>query len=219
MTPTQVSIQTGMTATQRVVRKLCKWLFFGLLLGLLPVISQAGVLWLQGSTSEAADVFGDGELFFLAIGLATAAVGDLVFDRRLNGHVDIAHGLAIAFALIIITLAAVGYGAAKTADSRASATAAAPAASPEVDALPKGIGSPPDEVRGPIGDAPASVPGHLGAVDTDRVGAPEGSTRAQPAVPTETAEDRRSRITNVSALVLLFAIVASVANVILSERW
>ncbi|MEU7588222.1 hypothetical protein AB0A95_18215 [Micromonospora sp. NPDC049230] len=44
------------------------------------------VLWLQGNTSQAVDVFGDGEPFSLAVGPATAAVGDLVLGRRLNGR-------------------------------------------------------------------------------------------------------------------------------------
>lgn len=219
MTPTQVSIQTEMTATQRVVRKLCKWLFFGLLLGLLPIVSQTGVLWLQGNTSEAVEVFGDGELFFLAVGLATAAVGDLVFDRRMNGHADIAHGLAIASALIIITLAAVGYGAAKTADSEAFSAAVAPATSPSAAALPRSVGRSSAEVPSSVGDSPSSAPSHLGDRAPDHIGTPAESPRAQPAGSTETAEDRQSRVTHVSALVLLFAIVTSVANVVLSERW
>jgi hypothetical protein len=216
MTPTQVSIQSGMTAKQRMVRKLCKWLFFGLLLGVLPIVCQTGVLWLQGNTSEANGVFGDGELFFLAVGLSTAAVGDLVFDRKMDGHADITHGLAIASALIIITLAAVGYGAAKTAD-QASGTAAAPVASPNASA--DSIGGSASELPRSVGESFAETPDQVGGVAPDRIGTPVESPQAQPAGPTETVEDRRSRITGVSALVLLFAIVTSVANVVLSERW
>ncbi|WP_422740553.1 hypothetical protein ACN263_15665 [Micromonospora sp. WMMD729] len=213
MTPTQVSIHTGMTTGQRMVRKLCKWLFFGLLLGVLPIVCQTGVLWLQGNTSEAIDVFGDGELFFLAVALSTAAVGDLVFDRRIDGHADIAHGLAIAAALIIITLAAVGYGAAKTVDEM-SGSAVALAASPSATPLPKSVGVSAPDVPDSIGVAPTV----LGGAPATMGAAPE-SPRAQSTAAAQTAEDRRNRITQVSVWVLLFAIVTSVANVVLSERW
>lgn len=225
MTPTQVSIQTGMTATERMVRKLCKWLFFGLLLGVLPIVCQTGVLWLQGNSSEAIDVFGDGELFFLAVGLSTAAVGDLVFDRKIDGHADITHGLAIASALIIITLAAVGYGAAKTAE-RPSSTAAAPVASPTSSADSNSIGGPASEVPTSVGASVTALPDDLGGVlpdhlgtPPDHIGTPAESPQLLPTRPAETAEDRRGRVTQVSAWVLLFAIVTSVANVVLSERW
>ncbi|MGV9213712.1 hypothetical protein ACTFTM_17800 [Micromonospora sp. RB23] len=213
MTSTQVSIHTGLTTSQRMVRKLCKWLFFGLLLGVLPIVCQTGVLWLQGNTSEAIDVFGDGELFFLAVGLSTAAVGDLVFDRRIHGHADIAHGLAIASALIIITLAAVGYGAAKTVDEM-SGPAVAVAASPSATPLPKSVGTQPAEVPDVIGGAPATI-----GSAPEEFGTPPESPQAQLTAAAETAEDRRNRITQVSVWVLIFAIVTSVANVVLSERW
>ncbi|MFG1884130.1 hypothetical protein [Micromonospora sp. NPDC049102] len=220
MTPTQVSIHTGMTAGQRMVRKLCKWLFFGLLLGVLPIVCQTGVLWLQGNTSEAIDVFGDGELFFLAVGLSTAAVGDLVFDRRIDGHADIAHGLAIASALIIITLAAVGYGAAKTVDEM-SGPATAFAASPSATGLPKSVGANAPEVPDAIGGVTVvgGAPATIGARAPEDLGTPPESPGPQLAAAAETAEDRRNRITHVSMWVLLFAIVTSVANVVLSERW
>lgn len=91
---------------------LWKWIVFVVLLPLLPVAARILAHWVNGGDQPLGFVqlFGDGELLVLAVVIAAAGIGDLVFDIRSGRRTELRDGLAISFAIVVVTLSALMFG-------------------------------------------------------------------------------------------------------------
>ncbi|WP_238018696.1 hypothetical protein KZZ52_45380 [Dactylosporangium sp. AC04546] len=86
-------------------------------MGLVPVIGTLGIAWLNGENLSGAKILSNGELFFIGVALTAAALGELIFDRAPGGKHGRNYGIAVAISIVVISLGAIGYGAAQVAEA------------------------------------------------------------------------------------------------------
>jgi hypothetical protein len=89
-----------------------RWILFGVLLPLLPIAAKIAASWFDVGhpTWDYRLLFGTGDVLVLAVVVAAAGIGDLLFAARNNTHVVLREALVISLALIVMVLSGVAYG-------------------------------------------------------------------------------------------------------------
>lgn len=98
---------------RRIRRKTVKWAIFTLTLGFLSFATDLIVPWLAGERMEIMGAVSRGEVLIISLALAAGGVGELIFDRRNNGLSTITQGIFTGASVLVISLAAICYGAVK----------------------------------------------------------------------------------------------------------
>lgn len=98
---------------RRIRRKTVKWVIFTLTLGFLSFATDLILPWLAGEPMEVMGALSRGEVLIISLALAAGGVGELIFDRKNNGLSTIAQGIFTGLSILVIALAAIGYGAVK----------------------------------------------------------------------------------------------------------
>lgn len=89
-----------------------RWALFGVLLPLLPIMARVSASWVDigHPTTDYRTLFGDGDLLVLAVVVAAAGIGDLLFSVRRHVTVGPREAVAISLALFVVVLSGVAYG-------------------------------------------------------------------------------------------------------------
>jgi hypothetical protein len=108
--------------TVRVRRKVIKWAFFTLIFGFLSIAADLLVSWLAGDGTDAARITLTGEPFLVALAISVGSLGELIFDRKVNGAQSVTQAVATGASIIVIVVAAIAYGATRMAGGSADPT-------------------------------------------------------------------------------------------------
>lgn len=100
--------------TRRLQRRntFARWVLFGVLLPLLPIMARVSASWVDigHPTTDYKTLFGDGDLLVLAVVVAAAGIGDLLFSTRRHVMIGPREAVAISLALFVVVLSGVAYG-------------------------------------------------------------------------------------------------------------
>jgi hypothetical protein len=99
-----------------VKNKLLKWGLFTIGFVAFTTASDALVVLMSGRAVTADELFGEGELLLVSVGLLVASSGEIIFDRLLRGNGDKYPALLLAFCFLMTVPASVAYGLAKNQD-------------------------------------------------------------------------------------------------------
>lgn len=85
-------------------KALTMWLFFGVILALVPFLMSAIILHLKTNELVTHELWKQGELLLLAVAMTTAALGNLIASENKNGNLRIVFGCLCIVAVIATTI-------------------------------------------------------------------------------------------------------------------
>lgn len=84
--------------------KLTRWLIFGILLGLTPLVFSALRVMVRGTIPSPSQLFAHGELLLIAAGISAGAVGELLVTTRARRIAKYVAGGVSLFVLMLSSL-------------------------------------------------------------------------------------------------------------------
>lgn len=92
--------------TSKSIDRVIKWLFFSVLIALVPLIAAYLFMLIKGRNPGLDDVAGSGELFLVVIALCGAAIGDLLTSAATKAFTKLLSG---GLTLVVLLLASLLY--------------------------------------------------------------------------------------------------------------
>ena len=87
-----------------MTKKVLQWIFFGVLIGITPLLVALLIGITKDSTTNLVDVLDNGELLLVTVGIAGAAVGDLLAGSHRFPELEIVSGGGCIFILVISSI-------------------------------------------------------------------------------------------------------------------